>query len=52
MQLFNVDEITLSAMIRLCGLETLSLEQRLELIKAHLENIKTPSDDNEPWDEF
>ncbi|EOG7683377.1 hypothetical protein ACLIM5_003355 [Vibrio cholerae] len=52
MQLFNVDEITLSAMIRLCGLGALTAEQRLELIKAHLENIKTPSDDNEPWGEF
>ncbi|EJB4830553.1 TPA: hypothetical protein N5Y90_002454 [Vibrio cholerae] len=52
MQLFTVDSISLAAMIRLCSLETLTPEQRLELIKAHLLNIKTPSDDNEPWDEF
>ncbi|EOW9128707.1 hypothetical protein ACN1T7_003068 [Vibrio cholerae] len=51
MQQFTIDSITLAAMIRLCSLETLTPEQRLELIKAHLLNIQTP-DNNEPWDEF
>ncbi|MGH2441237.1 hypothetical protein [Vibrio cholerae] len=50
MQLFTVDSISLAAMIRLCSLETLTPEQRLELIKARLENIKTPTTDE--WDEF
>ncbi|MCX9483744.1 hypothetical protein [Vibrio cholerae] len=50
MQQYAVDEITLSAMIRLCGLTTLTPEQRLQLIKAHLLNIQTPTTDE--WDEF
>lgn len=52
MQQYTINSITLNAMIRICTIETLTPEQRLELIKAHLLNIKTPSDDNEPWDEF
>nr|WP_181974825.1 hypothetical protein [Vibrio cholerae] len=49
MQHYQIDEITLNAMIRLCSL-TLTAEQRLELIKAHLLNIQTPTTDE--WDEF
>ncbi|CSA97915.1 Uncharacterised protein [Vibrio cholerae] len=51
MQQYTINSITLNAMIRICTIETLTEAQRLELIKAHLENIKTP-DNNEPWDEF
>ncbi|HBN6837393.1 TPA: hypothetical protein L3330_003424 [Vibrio cholerae] len=50
MQQFTIDSITLAAMIRICTIETLTEAQRLELIKAHLENIKTPTTDE--WDEF
>ncbi|CSD68052.1 hypothetical protein [Vibrio cholerae] len=50
MQQYTIDSITLAAMIRLCSLKTLTPEQRLQLIKAHLENIKTPTTDE--WDEF
>ncbi|HBC0429611.1 TPA: hypothetical protein LNG45_003476 [Vibrio cholerae] len=52
MKYFQIDELTLNAMLRITTIESLTPEQRLELIKAHLLNIKTPSDDNEPWDEF
>ncbi|EOW9283512.1 TPA: hypothetical protein PX772_002846 [Vibrio cholerae] len=51
MKYFQIDELTLNAMIRICTIESLTAEQRLELIKAHLLNIQTP-DNNEPWDEF
>ncbi len=50
MQHYQIDEITLNVMIRICTIESLTAEQRLELIKAHLENIKTPTTDE--WDEF
>lgn len=43
MQQFTIDSITLAAMIRICTIETLTEAQRLELIKAHLLNIKTPT---------
>ncbi|HDV5276602.1 TPA: hypothetical protein RI707_003469 [Vibrio cholerae] len=50
MQHYQIDEITLNAMIRICTIGTLTEAQRLELLKAHLLNIKTPTTDE--WDEF